>query len=30
MPGDILLYENHHTATNLGIGSKVKYNTESS
>lgn len=25
MPGDILLYENHHTATNLGIGSKVNY-----
>lgn len=27
MPGDILLYENHHTATNLGIGNKVKYAT---
>lgn len=25
MPGDILLYENHHTATNLGIGAKIKY-----
>lgn len=25
LPGDILLYENHHTATNLGIGSKIKY-----
>ena len=24
LPGDILLYEGHHTATNLGIGSKVK------
>lgn len=23
LPGDILLYENHHVATNLGIGSKV-------
>lgn len=22
LPGDILLYDNHHTATNLGIGSK--------
>lgn len=26
VPGDILLYENHHVATNLGIGSKVNYN----
>lgn len=25
VPGDILLYEHHHTATNLCIGSKVKY-----
>ena len=25
LPGDILLYDNHHTATNLGIG---KYTTE--
>lgn len=23
LPGDILLYEGHHTATNLGIGSKT-------
>ncbi len=23
LPGDILLYENHHVATNLGIGAKV-------
>ena len=25
LPGDILLYDGHHTATNLGIGSKAKY-----
>lgn len=25
VPGDILLYENHHTATNICIGTKVKY-----
>ena len=25
VPGDILLYDNHHTATNLGIGSKSGY-----
>lgn len=25
VPGDILLYENHHTATNICIGSKVTY-----
>lgn len=25
MPGDILLYDNHHTATNLGIGKYVNY-----
>lgn len=24
LPGDILLYDNHHTATNVTIGSKVK------
>lgn len=25
MPGDILLYEGHHTATNLGIGKYTNY-----
>ena len=29
MPGDILLYDNHHTATNLGIGKSVTYNSSS-
>lgn len=24
LPGDILLYEGHHTATNLGVGSRAK------
>ena len=25
VPGDILLYDNHHTATNLSIGKKAGY-----
>lgn len=29
MPGDILLYDNHHTATNLGIGKSITYNSSS-
>lgn len=28
VPGDILLYDNNHTATNLGIGSKSGYNQQ--
>lgn len=28
IPGDILLYDGHHTATNLGIGSKSGYNPD--
>lgn len=30
LPGDILLYEGHHTATNLDIGSKASWGTSGS